>query len=228
MNDEPDPEQTETEPAEESGPSGETPAEEDALDERERELDKRQRRLNERELGLDKRADDLDERERALDEREQELDELQEELEQRRQEIQDKESSLNQFQEELDERENDLEEFEAELSDRATELGEHEETLNRYLEGQVEDLEESIQQTIRSALGSYEKSREPGRFGPTGNLLVGFAGLVLVAAGVGYAAWIALNATAGLFQAAVADFAVAAVLLIVGLAVNLATAADRI
>lgn len=246
MSDGPDSEQPETDPDEESTIDGkdsmafteeetvsddatastqEAPAEEKDRDEWERELDKRERRLDERELGLDTRAEKLDEREQELDEREQELDKHQEELAEEREELQEWETDLEQRQETLDDRENELDEFEQELQERARQLREHEETLHNYIDGQVEDLEESMQNTILSILDTYE---DPGRFGPTGNLLIGLAGLVLVAAGVGYGAAIQFNPATGLFGGAVTDLAVAAALLIIGLAINLVTAADRV
>jgi ribonuclease Y len=233
-----DPEGSTEEPTDPEGPIEEASASEYAPvtgsespaddDEGEREFDRRERRLDEREMGLEKRSEDLDEREQELDEREELLDEHREELEKRFKDLQDSEAELKQRKEELDERANEIEGTEEELDERARKLNEHEETLHRYIKEQTEDLETDIQETIWSALDSYEEVRGVGRFGTTGTLLAGLAGLVLVAAGVGYGVGTVLGGGALLFPSVAANYIVAAALLVVGLAANLVTLTDRI
>lgn len=191
-------------------------------------LERWRRRLDERELGLDKRSEDLDDLEAELDEREQELDERRQELQEWERDLEQREEELDEFEAELEDREEELDEFEAELSERAREIGEHEETLHTYIDGQIEDLDGQVRETIRSTLASYDQNRTSGRFGTVGNLLIGIAGLALAAAGVGYGTWVTSVGGVGLAGAAATDTAIAAALLIVGLAVNLAAVAERI
>lgn len=185
-----------------------------------------ERRLEERELGLDKRSEELDAREKRLDEREQQLDDHEDHLDERRTELDEWESDLEERAAELDDREANIEEAEAELSERARKLNEHEETLHTYIEGQVEDLGADMQDTVWSALDTYEKNRGTGRFGPTGNLIAGLAGLAVAAAGSGYAAAMALDASL-VFDTTGPNLALAALLLLVGVAVTLLTVTDR-
>lgn len=186
----------------------------------------RHRRLAERELGLDKRSEELDDREQRLDERENLLDEREQQLDDRREELDEWESDLEDRAAELDDREANIEEAEAELSERARELNEDEETLHNYIQGQVEDLGTDLQETVWSALDTYEENRGTGRFGPTGNLLVGLAGLVFAASGAGYVAGLALDASL-LFDTTGPDLVVGGSLLVVGFALNLLTVTDR-
>jgi ribonuclease Y len=189
-------------------------------------LERRKRRLDERELGLDRRSEDLDERETTLDEREANLDERAERLANKRQELEEWETQLEGRADELDEREANIEDVEEELSERARELSEHEETLNNYLEDQVDDLETTITETMWSALDTH--GTEDGRFGATGTLLVGFAGLVLAIAGAGYAVALGVKTSGLLFGTTGPDVALCGALLVVGLALNLLTVTDRL
>jgi len=184
-------------------------------------LEKQKRRLDERELGLDRRSEELDEREQQLDEHSEELERRFEQLQNEEVDLNQRKERLDEREQELDEREQELDEFEEELSGRASELSEHEETLHNYLEGQVEDLEGTIRQTMHSALDSYEPDRGSGRFSPAVTVLVGIAGLALAVAGGGYGGWIAVGASVGLFESTAANLATAAGLIVVGLALNL-------
>lgn len=188
---------------------------------RSRELARRERHLQERELGLDKRAEDLDIRQQELDEREQELEALEEEMTDLRENLEQWQENLRQREEELNEREAELDAYEEELTERARELDEDEETLYRYWVDQVDDVEESIQETMWSALKSYQNNRSRGRFGRTGNLLVALTGLGLVAAGIGFGAWLEWGSVAGVFGTPFVDVGIAGVLIIVGIAINI-------
>ena len=192
------------------------------------EPDKRERRLEEREMGLDRRSEELDDREQELDDRERELDEREDELANRRQNLREWEARLERREQELDDRKKRIEEAEEELSERATELNEHEETLHNYIQGQVDDLETDVQETMWAALDSYEPDEEGGRLGPAGSFLVGLAGLVVAAAGAGFGTAVAFGVSPGVVGTTTADTAVAGVLLVVGLAVNLLSVADRL
>lgn len=189
---------------------------------------KQERRLEERELGLDRRSEKLDSREQRLEEREEQLDTREAQLATRHDELEEWEESLETRADELDDREENVEEVEQELSERAMELNEDEETLHNYLEGQVDDLETNVQETVWSALDTYEQDRVGGRFGPAGDLIVGLAGLVLVVAGAGYAAGVTLEAGFVLPLDLLPNAAVAGVLVVVGLVVNLLTVTDRV
>ena len=214
-------------------PEGES-GDDDIADSREAELDERERALDQREKGIEKQAEELDERETALHERERQLDEgeaaldeRQEELSELRGQLQDREVSLNQREQTLDERERAIETREQELDERAARLDEHEETLNNYLQGQVEHLQDNVEAVMWSTLERYEENRQPGRLGPTGAILAGLAGATLVAAGVGYGAWIAFDGGAGALGSESADLTAGAALALVGVAVTLAALADR-
>ncbi|EMA00616.1 ribonucrease Y [Haloarcula vallismortis] len=196
--------------------------------EREREFAQMQRRLNEREMGLDQRSAELDRREEKIDTREEELDRRETELDEREYQLDEREAELNDRETDLDEREAELTEYDAQLSERAAELDEHEETLNTYLSGQMADVEESVTETMHDALDRYEASRSAGQFGPTGTMLVGLAGVALVVAGIGFGALASAGTAPFSVGGTTADLAVAAVVAVVGLALNLGTVAGKI
>lgn len=75
-------------------------------------------------------------------------------------------------------------------------------------------------------LDSYRATRV-GRFGQAGSILIGLVGAALVA-GVGYGVWLTVGTTAGLFGGVTTNNGVVIALLIVGLAINLATITDRL
>ncbi|GCF13466.1 hypothetical protein Harman_14010 [Haloarcula mannanilytica] len=196
--------------------------------EREREFAQMQRRLNEREMGLDQRGAELDRREENLDAREEELDRRETELDEREYQLDEREAALDDRETTLDEREAELTEYDARLSERATELDEHEETLNTYLSGQMEDVEESVTETMYDALDRYETDQSGGRFGPTGTMLVGLTGVALVVAGIGFGALASAGTVSVGAGGTTANLAIAAVVAIVGLALNLGTVAGKI
>ncbi|MBV0900207.1 hypothetical protein KTS37_00270 [Halomicroarcula salina] len=201
---------------------------EDHPTEREREFATMQRRLNEREMGLDQRGAELDRREENLEIRTEELDERAADLDEREYRLDEREAVLDDRETDLDEREAELTEYDRRLSERAEELDDDEETLNTYLSGQMEDVEASVTETMHDALDRYEASRSTGRFGPTGTMLVGLAGVALVVAGIGFGALASAGTVSFGLGGTTANLAVAAVVAIVGLALNLGTVAGKI
>ncbi|NHN63854.1 DUF3552 domain-containing protein [Haloarcula sp. JP-Z28] len=195
--------------------------------EREREFAQMQRRLNEREMGLDQRSAELDRREEKSDAREEELDRQEAELDEREYRLDEREAALDDRETDLDKREAELTEYDAQLSERAAELDEHEETLNTYLSEQMSDLEETVTGTMYDALERYE-NRSAGRFGPTGTMLVGLAGVALVVAGIGFGALASAGTAPFSAGGTTANLVIAAVVAIVGLALNLGTVAGKI
>lgn len=216
-----------TDDAETESAAGDDRAE-DHPTEREREFARMQRRLDEREMGLDQRGATLDRREEKLDAREEELERRESELDEREFRLDEREAALDDRETDLDEREAELTEYDAQLSERAEELDEDEETLNTYLSGQMEDVEASVTETMRDALDRYEASRSTGRFGPTGTMLVGLAGVALVVAGIGFGALASAGTASFGVGGTTANLAIAAVVAIVGLALNLGTVAGKI
>ncbi|MFY4814077.1 Rnase Y domain-containing protein [Haloarcula argentinensis] len=196
--------------------------------EREREFAQMQRRLNEREMGLDQRSAELDRREEKIDAREEELDRRETELDEREYQLDEREATLDDRETDLDEREAELTEYDAQLSERAAALDEHEETLNTYLSGQMADVEESVTETMHDALDRYEANRSTGQFGPTGTMLVGLAGVALVVAGIGFGALASAGTAPFSVGGTTANLVLAAVVGIVGLALNLGTVAGKI
>ncbi|NLV07788.1 hypothetical protein [Haloarcula rubripromontorii] len=196
--------------------------------EREREFAQMQRRLNEREMGLDQRSAELDRREEKIDAREDELDRRETELDEREYQLDEREAAIEDRETDLDEREAELTEYDAQLSERAADLDEHEETLHTYLSGQMADVEAAVTETMHDALDRYEADRAAGRFGPTGTMLVGLAGVALVVAGIGFGALASAGTAPFSVGGTTADLAIAAVVAIVGLALNLGTVAGKI
>lgn len=195
--------------------------------EREREFATMQRRLNEREMGLDQRSEELDRREQKVDARETELDELEADLDEREYRLDEREAALDERETELDQREAELDEYDRQLSERADTLDEHEETLNTYLQGQMADLEESVTETMHDALDRHQ-ARSAGRFGPTGTVLVGLAGVALAVAGIGLGALAVTGSPVVGAGGQTTNLVIAAVVTIVGLALNLGTVAGRL
>jgi ribonuclease Y len=216
-----------TDDAEAESETGADPAG-DHPTEREREFAQMQRRLDEREMGLDQRGAELDRREQKLDARTEELDRRESELDEREFRLDEREAALDDRETDLDEREAELTEYDAQLSERADELDEHEATLNTYLSGQMEDVEASVTETMHDALDRYEATRSTGQFGPTGTMLVGLAGVALVVAGIGFGALASAGTASFGLGGTTANLAVAAVVAIVGLALNLGTVAGKI
>jgi ribonuclease Y len=197
-----------------------TPVEETVM----ADLKQRARRLDEREMGLDARAEKLDEREDSLDERETELSERREQLADEYASLEDRQEQIERREGELDEREAAIEEREQELEAYATKLDERDETLREYVDDQVG---ESVEESMSSILEEHTAAQS-GRFGPTGGFLLGLVGLVLVVGGVGNALATEAATLPTLLSSTTVNVVVSAVLILVGLAVNLAAATDRI
>lgn len=196
---------------------------------REQRLDRKRDRLEQRELGLDKRAEDLNQRETDLDERAATLDERKRELDVPDTTLDERETRIAAHEEELDERESTLEERAEQLKDRAAELDRKEQTLHEYVDDQLGDIEDSIGKTVQESVSNalIHYNSDSSRLGTTGRLLVGLAGIALVAGGVA-------NAVAGvadyttLLNSTSANFAVSAVLLLVGLGATLGAVTTRV
>lgn len=188
-------------------------------------LEKRTQRLDQREMGLDSRAEKLDAREERLDEREKGLVEQRETLAEKRTALEEREEALAKHESELDERETAIKKREQELEDYAAELEERDQTLREYVGDQVGD---SVDSVISSALEEHTEQTQNGRFGPTGGLVLGLLGLAMVVGGVANA----LAVEAGAFSAALGsttgNVVLSAALILVGLAGNLAAATDRV
>ena len=211
-----------------SEPDDDSTAVGDPPTEREQEFAQMQRRLDEREMGLDQRSTELDRREEEIDARETEIDRRETELDEREYRLDEREAALDDRETDLDEREAELTEYDAQLSERSAELDEHEETLNNYLSGQLTDVKESVGETMYDALDQYEADRSGGQFGPTGTMLVGLVGVALVVAGIGFGALVSAGAASFGVGGTTANLAIAAVVAIVGLALNLGTVAGKI
>jgi septal ring factor EnvC (AmiA/AmiB activator) len=181
-------------------------------------LDKREERLDQREMGLDSRADQLDEREAELDERESQLDDRHEDLAKNRERLQQREASIEQREADLDEREEAARKRERELAEREDDLDRKEETLEAFVGDNVESA-------VASAMSAYTGSRQ---FGPVGGLVVGLAGLVLVAAGVANGVATQSGSLPALLGGTTGDLILSAALVLAGLAGNLAAATDRV
>jgi ribonuclease Y len=182
-------------------------------------------RLDQREMGLDSRAEKLDEREDRLDEREQDLIDQREALAEKRTALEEREAAIETRETELQEREAAIETREAELKEYAAELDDRDQTLREYVGDQVG---ESVEGVIVSALEDHAENTPHSRFGPTGGLVLGLFGLTLVVGGVANA----LATETGAFSAALGsttgNVVLSAVLILVGLTGNLAAATDRV
>ncbi|MEF8881255.1 MAG: hypothetical protein V5A34_01865 [Halapricum sp.] len=220
---------------------------------RETDLEMWEDRLDQREEGLDQRAARLKERAGELDDREAELEAEQEELDEWRSDLDARQSRLEKREAELDEREAEIRESENELAERAADLDEKEETLHNYVGNNLGDVESSITGTVREAVTSAVDRIEPGqaevdqetvesaiatamddyssgrgRFGIVGNLLLGLIGLVFVLGGATVLFSTETTAIPRAFSDAGLNYGAAAILIFIGLAVNLSAAADRI
>ena len=90
----------------------------------------------------------------------------------------------------------------------------------------MEDLQGSVEGTMWEALETYETERQPGRFGTTLTLILGFAGLGLVGAGTGYAAYVAGAPAAGALASSTANYALGGGLAVVGFVLTLVVLSD--
>jgi len=188
------------------------PPDEEALSEKRRALDQRER-------GLSDFADELDEREGELDERAKELRAERKQLDEREAELDTREKRIAEREGELDDRETAIAERETELSERAAELDEKEATLQEYVNDAVR---ETVQEAIAEAMAGSDK----GRFGRIGSLVLGLVGVTLIVGGVlnGFAAEIPTVPV--VFGSETANLGVTVLLLFSGLAANLAAVAD--
>jgi ribonuclease Y len=200
------------------------PATEVAADE-DLDLAKRADIVEQRELGLDKRAEDLDERRELLDEQERELDADREKLAEKRSSLEEREAAIEQRESELDERELQIQDREAELDQFEAELERKDQTIRAYVGEQVEN---AVDASIGEALEEVTQQDTAGRFGPTGGLLVGLAGLGLVVGGVAVALATQASSLSAPLASTTANVVVSAVLIVVGLGANLSAATDRV
>lgn len=213
-------------------PTEELAEEYEKLETWETELEKRDRRLEQRELGLDQRADDLDERESKLNERAGELDERRDRIGNLRDELKAREQELDEREESLDNREEQISQQEQELQEYTEELKEKEETLREYVTEEVHELEDDMVANVQGAVANEMKEfrTQGGRFGLVGGVILGVLGIGLLAAGITYAV-----ATAGsvpgldpFLDTTGGNYAVGALLIVIGLALNMGAVADRI
>lgn len=221
----------------------------------ERELEKWEDRLDQREEGLDRRAEKLKDRAEELDTREAEIEAERTDLEEWRADLEDWEARLEQREQDLDDREAAIRERENELADRAADLDEKEQTLHTYVGDNLGDVEtqitdavresigqamqdiepgkaevdqESVDQTVSAAIDSAMADHKKGRFGTPGNVVFGLIGLALVAGGVSVVFLAESANLTSLFAEPMYNYGAAAALVLVGLAVNLTSAAGRL
>lgn len=227
----------------------------DDEDDRVADLEKWEDRLDQREEGLDLRAEKLKDRAAELDDREAELETERQDLDDWRGDLEERQARLDQREQDLDEREASIHERETELAERAAELEETEQTLHEYVGNNLGDVEtritdtvreavataaeriepgeatvdqESLDQTVESAIDDAMRSRTRGRFGTAGNVLIGLVGLAFVLGGATVLFSTQTDAIPRAFTGASLNYGVAAVLVFVGLVLNLSTVADRI
>lgn len=229
----------------------------DDLADREAELDKREDRLDQREDGLDVRAEKLKARADELDDREADLETERQELDTWRSDLEARKAQLDQREQDLDDREAAIQERESELEAWEAELDEHEQTLHTYVGSNLADVESAITETVREAVSSAAERIDPGpaevdqeslnesvesaiadamddysqssgRFGIAGNVLLGLTGLVFVVGGATVLFSTQTDAIPRAFDGVGLNYGAAAVLVFIGLAVNLSAAADRL
>jgi len=229
----------------------------DSGDDHERELEKWEDRLDQREEGLDLRAEKLKDRAEELDTRESDIEAERADLEDWRTDLEDWEARLEQREQDLDDREAAIREREAELAERATDLDEKEQTLHHYVGNNLAEVESAITETVQEAVSSAAKRIEPGeatvdqeslnqtiesaiddamadhggtrgRFGTAGNILIGLIGLVFVVGGATVLFATQTDVIPRAFSDTGLNYGAAAILVFIGLAINLSAAADRI
>lgn len=227
----------------------------DDSDSGEEDLQKWEDRLDQREEGLDLRAEKLKDRTADLDEREQSLEIEREELEEWRADLEERQAHLDQREQDLDDREAAIRERENELAERASALEEKEQTLHTYVGDNLGDVEakitdavrgsisksmqdikpgkaevdqQSVDETVASSIKSAMADQGNGRFGTVGNILLGLIGLVFVVGGATVLFSTQTDVIPRAFSDAGLNYGAAAVLVFIGLAVNLSAAADRI
>lgn len=237
------------------GETGGIQTKSDSDDDRERELEKWEDRLDQREEGLDLRAEKLKDRAEELDQREADIETERANLEDWRADLDDWEAQLEQREQDLDDREAAIRERETELAERAADLDEKEQTLHTYVSDNLGDVDakitdavresigramqdiepgkaevdqESVDQTVSSAIDSAMADHKKGRFGAPGTVVFGLIGLALVAGGVSTIFLAEATNLTPLFADELANYGVAAALVLVGLAINLAAAAGRL
>lgn len=202
--------------------------------EREERLNEWEQRLEQREQELDQRAQQLDQRERELDQQEEETLNRREQTVDLREELEDKEAELAEFESNLEDRRTALNERERELDERAQELDREAETLEAYVGDQLADLQgnlgEQVEASVSSALEAQDFGADSSRLGTLGGVSLGLLGLVLVVGGVANVIALQAGGLPTLFSPAAAtlNYAASTLLLLFGLATNLAAAAGRV
>jgi ribonuclease Y len=200
--------------------------------EREERLNEWEQRLEQRERELDQRAQQLDQRERELDQKEEETLKRREQTVDLREELEDKEAELAEFESNLEDRRTALNERERELDERAATLEREADTLEAYVGDQLTGLQDSLGEQVESSVSAAMESQEfgSGRLGALGGVSLGLLGLVLVVGGVANVIALQAGGLPTLFSptAATLNYAASTVLLLFGLATNLAAAAGRV
>ncbi|MFC6974017.1 hypothetical protein ACFQL1_03960 [Halomicroarcula sp. GCM10025709] len=200
--------------------------------EREERLNEWEQRLEQRERELDQRAQELDQRERELDQQEEETLKRREQTVDLREELEDKEAELAEFESNLEDRRTALNERERELDERAAQLDREAETLEAYVGDQLDDLTGELGEQVEASVTAAMESQDfgSGRLGALGGVSLGLLGLVLVVGGVANGIALQAGGLPTLFSPAAAtlNYAASTVLLLFGLALNLAAAAGRV
>lgn len=171
------------------------------------------------------RAAELEEMERRLGERERSL-ELREET------LNDRDATLGEREAAVEERETTLRERQEELEAWAAKLDRREATLEEYVGEQLTDVEaalsSTVEESVRSAVAELDAGQRPNRLGRVGNLVLALVGLLLVTAGVANAIAAQTPGMVRLFSSVTLNFAATGVLVVLGLAANLAGVTGRV
>lgn len=206
------------------------PADAESITDREQRLELKAERLDQREEGLDRRAERLGERADELDDREEELHNQRDQLDELRDELDEREAQIEQRTEELDDREVALQERERDLSDRTAELDRYEQILEEYVGDNIADVEESLTNMIHAGVSSAiadTSSGGTGRFGRIESVVIALVGILLIVGGIANGFATQIDGIPALFTNTTTNVAATAILMFVGLAVNLAVTADR-
>lgn len=218
---------------------------EQRLERKEAELDERERRLEREAEELDEREDDLLERREEVVQLREEVEDLESDIEERTQRLDEREAAIEEQERELEERKSELAEKEQTLQNYVgDQLGDVEsrlaETVRDSVRSSMQDVEgggvdeETLTTTVResvdSALDQRDLEGSSSPFGAVLGSLLAFLGILLVAGGVanGLVAFVETTTVSPLFARTSANYIAASVLVIVGVAANLAAAAGRV
>jgi hypothetical protein len=132
----------------------------------------------------------------------------------------DRESSPDNRAAALDDLEADLRERRESLESRAEELDRRKDTVREYVGTELADSESSLSSTVQSAVGGLD--RAGSRLGTVGDVALALVGFLLVAAAVANAIAALTPGPVRLSSSTTLKFAASGVLLVLGLATNLA------